>query len=371
MGAEPVGGDMAAQERRAYQTLDGLRGVGAFVVVMRHVPYLFGPVKVPESFLAVDLFYLVSGFVVAHAYGERLKAGGFFKDFVKTRLIRLYPLYLFGLAVGILPATYDVITDPHGWWNLHKLIEAILLGLVMMPMVPGLQATGTALDGPIWTLVPELIANFTYAAIVRYLKPLVLAAILIVCGAGVAYGEFRFGTLDIGYNPTDQWAALARVGYSFFAGVVVFKVVGDRRIDSELLSWLCMAVLTFILVFNPSEALTPWFEIGAVMVAFPLIIAAAAQIEPGPVTGRAFAVIGLVSYGVYLLHQPMGNIARILFQRLHVTVPGDWRGLLFGAVFMLLVFGLAWWLDGAYDAPFRKWLRAKFMPAKPKPAVAA
>ena len=257
MGAEPVGGDMAAQERRAYQTLDGLRGVGAFVVVMRHVPYLFGPVKVPESFLAVDLFYLVSGFVVAHAYGERLKAGGFFKDFVKTRLIRLYPLYLFGLAVGILPATYDVITDPHGWWNLHKLIEAILLGLVMMPMVPGLQATGTALDGPIWTLVPELIANFTYAAIVRYLKPLVLAAILIVCGAGVAYGEFRFGTLDIGYNPTDQWAALARVGYSFFAGVVVFNVVGDRRIDSELLSWLCMAVLTFILVFNPSEALTP------------------------------------------------------------------------------------------------------------------
>jgi len=359
---------MAAQERRAYQTLDGLRGVGAFVVVMRHVPYLFGPVRVPESFLAVDLFYLVSGFVVAHAYGERLKAGGFFKEFVKTRLIRLYPLYLFGLAVGIIPAAYDVITDPHGWWNLHKLVEAILLGLVMMPMVPGLQATGTALDGPIWTLVPELIANFTYAAVVRYLKPLVLAAILIVCGAGVVYGEFRFGTLDIGYNPTDQWAALARVGYSFFAGVVVFKVVGDRRIDSEILSWLCMAVLTFILVFNPSEELTPWFEIGAVGVAFPLIIAAAAQIEPGPVTGKAFAVIGLVSYGVYLLHQPMGNIARIAFQRLHVTVPSDWRGLLFGAVFMAVVFGLAWWLDGHYDAPFRKWLRARFMPAKPKPA---
>jgi len=60
----------------------------------------------------------------------------------------------------------------------------------------------------------------------------------------------------------------------------------------------------------------------------------------------------------------MGNIARILFQRLHVTVPGDWRGLLFGAVFMLVVFGLAWWLDGHYDAPFRKWLRAKFMPVK-------
>ena len=53
---------MAGQpERRTYQTLDGLRGVGAFLVVMRHVPYFFGPVRVPESFLAVDLFYLVSG----------------------------------------------------------------------------------------------------------------------------------------------------------------------------------------------------------------------------------------------------------------------------------------------------------------------
>jgi len=363
---------MAAGERRAYQTLDGLRGVGAFVVVMRHVPYLFGPVRVPESFLAVDLFYLVSGFVVAHAYGERLKKGGFFKDFVKTRLIRLYPLYLFGLAVGIIPAVYDVITDPHGWWNLHKLIEAILLGLVMVPMVPGLQATGTALDGPIWTLVPELIANFTYAAVVRYLRPLVLGAILVVCGAGVAYAEFRYGTLDVGYNPTDQWAALARVGYSFFAGVVVFRLVGERRIDSELASWVCMAALTFILAFSPSDALTPWYEVGAVVVAFPLIIAAAAQIEPRAATGRVFSVIGLVSYGVYLLHQPMGNIARILLGLAHVHIPADWHGLLFGAVFMAAVFGLSWWLDGHYDAPVRQWLRAKFMPAPPpKPQPAA
>ena len=362
---------MAGGERRAYQTLDGLRGVGAFVVVMRHVPYLFGPVRVPESFLAVDLFYLVSGFVVAHAYRERLAAAGFFWEFVKTRLIRLYPLYLFGLVVGILPATYSVITDPHGWWNLHKLIEAILLGLFMVPMMPGLQATGTALDGPIWTLVPELIANFTYAAIVRYLRPLVLATILIVCGAAVAYGEMRFKTLDIGYNPTDQWAALARVGYSFFAGVVVFKVVGDRRIDSEPLSWLCMAVLTAILIFSPSKAFTPWFEIGAVVVAFPLIIAAAAQIEPGPKTGRVFAVIGLVSYAVYLLHQPMGNIARIVLGRLHVRIPADWHGLLFGAVFMAAVFGLSWWLDSHYDAPFRAWLRARFMPPKARQPKAA
>ena len=79
----------AEEPRRTFLSLDGLRAVGAVLVVMRHVPFLFGPIAVPESFLAVDLFYLVSGFVVAHAYRARLEAGGFFWTFVKTRLIRL------------------------------------------------------------------------------------------------------------------------------------------------------------------------------------------------------------------------------------------------------------------------------------------
>src|ERR1700740_1326729 len=130
----------STQPRRAFQTLDGLRGVGAFLVVMRHVPMLFGPIRVPESFLAVDLFYLVSGFVVAHAYGARLERGGFFGEFVKTRLIRLYPLYLLGILVGVIPAAISVFTDPAGWWTGHKLIEAILLGLFMVPMFPGIAA---------------------------------------------------------------------------------------------------------------------------------------------------------------------------------------------------------------------------------------
>src|ERR1700730_14280201 len=105
-----------APSRRAFNTLDGIRGVGAVLVMMRHVPYLFGPIRVPESFLAVDLFYLVSGFVVAHAYGERLARGGFFGGFVKTRIIRLYPLYLVGLVVGVITAVASMAADPHGFW---------------------------------------------------------------------------------------------------------------------------------------------------------------------------------------------------------------------------------------------------------------
>jgi peptidoglycan/LPS O-acetylase OafA/YrhL len=171
-----------ASPRRAFQTLDGLRGIGAFLVVMRHVPYLFGPIRVPESFLAVDLFYLVSGFVVAHAYGARLEKGGFFKDFVKTRLIRLYPLYAMGLGLGVIVATLAVVTDPRGWWTPFRLTEAIATGIFMIPMFPGLKAGGTALDGPTWTLLPELLANALYAAAIRWMTTGVLLG-LIVLGA--------------------------------------------------------------------------------------------------------------------------------------------------------------------------------------------
>ncbi len=350
----------SSQPRRAFQTLDGLRGVGAFLVVMRHVPAFFGPIHVPESFLAVDLFYLVSGFVVAHAYGERLGKGGFFTDFVKTRLIRLYPLYAFGLMLGIVVAAIAVITDPAGWWNPTRLGEAIVTGALMIPLFPGLAANGSSLDGPTWTLLPELIANAAYAAAIRFMNTGVLLAIIAVSGAGVVLAELRYDSLDVGYNATDFWAALARVGFSFFTGVLVFRFFGGRERKSQIIAWLCMAVLTVLLAWRPSDGATSWFELGVVLVGFPVLVAVAAQFEPGARTGRLFSYVGLVSYGVYILHLPLGNLARAAL-RGRVGVPGDVRGLIVGAGFLLLLTWLAGWLDRYYDAPLRRWLRGRWM----------
>lgn len=357
-----------AQPRRAYQTLDGLRGVGALMVVMRHVPYFFGPVRVPESFLAVDLFYLVSGFVVAHAYGARLRTGGFLWGFFKTRLIRLYPLYLAGLAIGIAAALFAIVRDPHGWWTWPKLGEAIVAALLLIPPFPGLSANGGALDGPTWTLLPELIANMVYAAAIRFMNVWVLLAIIVVCGAGVAGAEFAYGTLDVGYSPDDGWAALARVGFSFFMGVLIFRFCGERKADAEWAAWLCVAALTVMLAFRPSEAMTPWYELGVVMAGFPILLVLAGWLEPGRFTGRVFSVIGLVSYGVYIIHQPMGNLARDVL-KLFMRIPSGWDAVWMGVVFLAVAFALAWWLDRAYDAPVRRVLRARFM--RERPAAAA
>jgi peptidoglycan/LPS O-acetylase OafA/YrhL len=355
--------------RRSFQTLDGLRGVGAFLVVMRHVPGLFGPIRVPESFLAVDLFYLVSGFVVAHAYGERLYAGGFVWGFVKTRIIRLYPLYLVGLLAGVIMAAASMLADPHSFWTPMKVVECVAVGLLMIPRFPGLDINGTTLNGPIWTLLYELIANFVYAVAIRLLTTWVLLGIVVVCGAGVIFAEFHYGTLDVGYNLTDQWAALTRVGFSFFAGVLIYRWFGTREFKSVWAAWACVTVLGLALAIHLPGGLIPVYEIGMVLVGMPLIAIAAGHFEPDPLSGRLFSFVGLISYGVYIVHQPLGNLAVMELRRFG-PIPSGLSGVLYGLVFMAFLVLLNWALDVFYDAPVRRVLRAIFMPARPAPATA-
>ena len=351
---------MAAAERRTFLTLDGLRAVGAFLVVMRHVPYLFGPISVPESFLAVDLFYLVSGFVVANAYRDRLAAGGFTWTFVKTRLIRLYPLYACGMILGVAAALVSIVTDPAGWWTPTKLLIAMVTGLFMIPFFPGLPANGSSLDGPTWTLLPELVANFAYAVFIRSMSVAVLCAIILLCGAGVVLAVAHFGTLDVGFGATHLWAALARVGFSFFSGVLIYRWFGQAHQSHVIFSWALIGILTAILAWNPSDAFKPAYELAVVLLGFPALLVLAGRFEPGPISGRLFSFTGLISYGIYIVHQPIGNLVHFALGR-DFDPPDDLSSLWYGAAFIGLLILVAWRLDRDVDAPVRKWLRQRFL----------
>jgi peptidoglycan/LPS O-acetylase OafA/YrhL len=349
-----------AEPRRTYQTLDGLRGVGALLIVMRHVPAFFGPLRAPESFLAVDLFYLISGFVIAHAYGERLKGGASVKDFMITRLIRLYPLYLLGLGLGVVAAAVSIALDPHSFWTPGKIAEAFAVGLLMVPRFPGLDINGTTLDGPIWTLLPELIANLAYALAIRFVTVWRLVLVLIVSGAAVVAAELHYGTLDVGYSLTDQWTALARVSFSFFAGVLIYRLFGRINRKSIALAWAAAAALGVVLALHVPDDWTAAYEIAVVLAGFPALLVVAACFEPDALSGRLFSFVGLASYGVYIVHQPLGNLLVQIVGRI-MRIPHGWSGVIFGLVFLAGVVWLSSWLDGHYDAPFRRLLRARFL----------
>lgn len=92
---------MSAAQR--YATLDGLRGVAAGLVVCYHTHLFRGSAAItPHGYLAVDFFFMLSGFVIASAYQEKLEAGFTVADFVTQRVIRLYPVALAGILLGAL-----------------------------------------------------------------------------------------------------------------------------------------------------------------------------------------------------------------------------------------------------------------------------
>ncbi|HEX7694251.1 MAG TPA: acyltransferase family protein, partial [Sphingomonas sp.] len=90
-------------EKRRFVVLDGMRGLAALSVVALHTAQYFpsqtGPAR---AYLAVDFFFMLSGFVMAHAYGDKLRAGLTIKGFAEIRLARLYPMIFLGVTLGLL-----------------------------------------------------------------------------------------------------------------------------------------------------------------------------------------------------------------------------------------------------------------------------
>lgn len=348
------------RHRRAFHTLDGLRGVAALLVVTRHVGVLATGVSFPESFLAVDLFFLLSGFVIAYAYDDRLARPGFVVQFLGIRLIRLYPLYVLGLAVGVLYRSISVLNGTEGW-TAGRLGEAVLLGVLLVPTTPLTAITGYALDRPTWTLLPEIVANMIYAVLFRWFSKAVLAAVVLCGAAGLVACRLAYGTLDAGWK-FDQLPILAsRLAFSFFGGVLLFKLVGDRRRTRPWAAWLCVAGVAAVLSFDPPEAFRPAYELVLVLGLLPLAVWVGCQCEPGHGANQLFRFLGLISYAVYVLHQPAGALfSRLLERGIHLNMGNTAVADACLALFVVDLIVVTWLIDLYYDVPVRRWLSRRW-----------
>ncbi len=344
-----------ADPGRAYRTLDGLRGVAALIVVTRHAGDVVPSALCPESFLAVDLFFLLSGFVVALAYERRLLAGHSLLGFMKTRLIRLYPLYALGIGLGLVARLAS-----GGALNGVFLAQALVIGLLMLPAVPPLPMGGSTLNGPTWTLAPELLVNLVYAALVKRLSRLALWIIVALGAVGLVASEIVYGTLDGGWS-VDRFPLLAaRLAFSFFLGVAMYRARPPRQVGA-IAAWACLAALGLGLAVHPPEALRRVFELGAVMLVFPAIVALAVRREPGRLGGVVFGFLGVVSYAVYVLHQPLGTLTGLALARLHGPAGPTFMTATTFLVAVVLAGALA---DKLYDQPVRRWLSTLRTPGR-------
>ena len=155
-----------------YALLDGLRGVAALLVVWYHIfeGYAFAGGIIVEvvnhGYLAVDFFFILSGFVISYAYDDRIGKKFTFNGLLKRRLIRLHPMVIMGALIG----TVAYCIQGRMQWNgtqvpFHIIIGSLLLGLFFIPILPksiyDVRGNGEMfpLNGPCWSLFFEYIAN--------------------------------------------------------------------------------------------------------------------------------------------------------------------------------------------------------------------
>jgi len=345
-------------EGRRFLALDGLRGVAAFAVILDHVNSQTLGAWLPGRYLAVDFFFVLSGFVLAHAYGTRLVTGMTALEFMRIRMIRLYPLYLLGLGLGLV---LPIIGALKGWegGTLPEIATLGLFSLFFLPAPPLYEFTGQHLypfNGPAWSLFFELVANFVYALVARFLTWRVFAVILPVGAALVAFAVMRH---DAVRGPGWLWphfdAGLTRVLYCFFAGVAIYRLREVVKLPS-MPAWAAVIALLAIFWVPAAGIWRPAFDAFAAIALMPLVVMFASGAKVNGVAAKVCATLGLLSYGVYVLHVPLKQLIEFTLTTLHVDLP-------FGVLDVILVASVAAvaaaLADHFYDAPVRRWLTGR------------
>jgi peptidoglycan/LPS O-acetylase OafA/YrhL len=340
-------------ERQKYTTLNGLRGIAAIAIAIRHCPHFFVGFGLPGSFLSVDLFFVLSGFVISMAYEDRFRAGMTTFEFMRLRLIRLYPLYLLGVSLGLpvaVLAMYRAGLSVN--WSPLLLGATIPFSAVMLPTPPfGDTDPLIPLNPVLWSIFFELAANILFAAFYNTLKSTkVLLTIIGISGVAVIFLAIANGTLDGGFSWGTMPLGFARVGFSFFLGVLGRRMTIDVKRRETNFAFL--PVIATLIVFRFVRELDA--QIFSALVIIPLIILFAARFEPR-FFKRVFDKAGDASYALYVIHKPayqlvLGFLIVVLPMRPETLSP--WIGI----AYITAICVAAIIVDYVYDTPVRKWL---------------
>jgi peptidoglycan/LPS O-acetylase OafA/YrhL len=277
-----------------FVALDGLRGIAAGAVVLYHLGTATGlPWLAPRGYLAVDFFFVLSGFVIAHAYGERLRTACLSPmQFLRVRLRRLWPTAVVGTLIGVAvvlltPAGLSVRTQ-------HGFALAMALNLMMLPnVVPGLAMFPA--NPPHWSLWYEIVANYAYAVIAPWLGGLALVALVLIAAVRDSVVMAHVGS--------GGHADVSRVAVSFFVGVLVYRV-WNRGHRPRLNALILVATLIVALAWPAMPPGRALIDAILTLCVFPLVVWTGASVC---VTGRAqrLAIVsGRLSYPLYAVHYP-------------------------------------------------------------------
>lgn len=362
-----------------YEILDGLRGVAALMVILYHIFEGFATSPTDQRFnhgyLAVDFFFVLSGFVIGYAYDDRWKAGFKTKGFFKRRLIRLHPMIVLGFVLGFI--TFFIQGGKQ--WNgtpvsLSMVMFALLLSLFLIPAAPGsgVEVRGNGemfpLNGPVWTLFFEYIGNILYALFIRRLSTKALTLFVVLAGAGLAsFALFNFsgyGHLGVGWSMVDYNlpGGFLRLLFSFPVGLLMSRKFKPIHVRGAF--WICaLIIVTLLSIPYVGGESVPWknglYDAVCTVVIFPVLVylgASGKATDKG--TSKLCKFLGDISYPLYVVHYPFMYLFYAWLWSNSLTFSQTWH------MAVVLFFGnilLAYLSLKLYDEPVRKYLTKKYL----------
>jgi peptidoglycan/LPS O-acetylase OafA/YrhL len=289
-----------------YLTLDGLRGIAALCVAFLHMPHFFHYTP-PNGYLAVDFFFMLSGFVLAFAYDDRIAGGMSFREFFAIRFTRLYPTYLIGFALGILVALASLKFPGSALsvsWTPKLLVCAIGSGITMLPTPP---CDGNdwlyPLNPPMWSIFFELIISVLFFLTHRMLRrPSALIGVILFGSVATVYLYLSVGDANLGFSWSQFWVGLLRVTISFSIGAALFRFWPVRAQTSSAPVTIGLSILCAALLMQPIDGY--FYSLLMIFVIFPLLIVIGSRFNPTGIHAPAFAASGAISYIIYAIHKP-------------------------------------------------------------------
>ena len=357
-----------------YEILDGLRGVAAIMVVCFHIFEAYATSHLDQNinhgYLAVDFFFILSGFVIGYAYDDRWKTMKI-KDFIKRRVIRLQPMVVMGAIIGAIMFYFQGCPV----WDVSKvtilaLFIATFMNALLIPATPGTEVRGLGemypLNGPSWSLFFEYIGNILYALVIRKFSTKALAVLVFAAGCGLAAFAIGgpYGDICAGFSLTgiEFTGGLLRLLFSFSAGLLLFRIFKPIHVKGAF--WICsLSIVVLLAVPRLGGAEYLWvngvYDTVCFAVCFPLLVyLGASGKSTDKYTIRICKFLGEISYPLYMVHYPFIYLYYAWVKNGNLTFRESLPGAL-GVVIGSIV--LAYICLKFYDIPVRRYLTNRFL----------
>ena len=374
-----------ADTKPHYNLLDGLRGVAALMVIWYHVfeGYAFAGGTMIETFnhgyLAVDFFFILSGFVIGYAYDDRWGKNFTMKDFFKRRLIRLHPMVIMGAIIGAVTFCIQGCVQWDGTpIALSMVMLSLLCTMLFIPAVPGVgyEVRGNGemfpLNGPCWSLFFEYIGNILYALFIRRLSNKLLTVLVVLLGIALALfatlNVSGYGNIGVGWtlDSVNFLGGSLRMLFPFSLGMLMSRNFKPIKIKGAF--WICTIILIAVFSVPYLEGAKPIcmngvYEAFCIIIVFPILLwIGASGVTTDTKSTNICKFLGDISYPIYVVHYPIMYLfyAWLIKNQLY-TFEETWQiALLVYCVNILLAYACL----KLYDEPVRKWLTRIFLSKK-------